>query len=254
MKFIISPAKSQDFSKFSSLTKTTTPYFIEKSGILIKELKKLNTEEISELMSVSENLALQNFHRFQKWNINYNNIQSGAALFCFTGAVYESLSAETLNDKEINFANKHLRILSGLYGIIKPLDLIMPYRLEMGTSFKIEDNKNLYSFWKDELTDYLSKEMLKDNDKYLVNLASTEYSKALDLKKLPTEVITPVFKENKNGRLKTVAIFAKKARGSMSRFLIQNEITDPKKIKNFDWDDYKFDSVNEKNGEWLFVR
>lgn len=254
MKIIISPAKSQDFSKIQNSVKTTEPYFLKRSEILIKELRKLDVNEISKLMSISENLATLNFNRFKKWNSNFKNIDFNAALFCFTGAVYESLSANTLKKRDISFANKNLRILSGLYGIIKPLDRIMPYRLEMGTSIKIGDNNNLYSFWRDDLSSYLQNEMLEDNDKFLINLASTEYSKAVNFKKLPVEIITPIFKENKDGKFKTVAIFAKKARGAMTRYIIENQITDPTNLKNFTWEGYQLDSINEKKGEWLFVR
>lgn len=254
MKIIISPAKSQNFSRTPESLKTTIPQFLNKSEVLIKKLKNLSKDEISTLMSISDNLASSNFKRFKEWNVNFKNIEKGASLFCFTGAVYESLSAETLKTKEISFANKHLRIISGLYGILRPSDLIMPYRLEMGCALQTENHKNLYSFWKEDLTISIADEIKRDNDKVLINLASNEYSKAIDIKKLQVPVITPVFKENKNGKPKTIAIFAKKARGAMTRFIIENQIKEVKQLKLFNWENYKFNSINEKKGEWLFVR
>ncbi len=254
MKIIISPAKSQDFTTLDNTPKSTTPIFLEKSELLLEELRKLSIKDISNLMSVSDNIAKMNFERFKKWNINYKNVESGAALFSFTGAVYESLSAKSLKTKELSFANKTLRILSGLYGILKPSDLIMPYRLEMACPLKSKEFKNLYNFWKEELTQSIIKEIKKDKDKVLINLASIEYSKAIDFKKLPVPIITPIFKENKNGKLKTVAIFAKKARGAMTRFILENQLKDSEMLKTFNWANFKFDSINDKNGEWLFLR
>lgn len=254
MKIIISPAKSQNFSKTPNSLKTTTPHFIDKSELLINRLRKLNKNEIKNLMSISDNLASLNFNRFKKWNKEYKDIETGAAIFSFTGAVYESLSADTLATNEIKFANKHLRIISGLYGILNPLDLIMPYRLEMGIPLKLENSQNLYSFWKDILTNYLSSDILKNSDNSVINLASNEYSKVFNFKKLPVPVITPVFKENKNGKLKTIAIYAKKARGAMTRFIVKNQLKDYNQLKEFNWNSYKFDSINEKKGEWLFIR
>lgn len=254
MKIIISPAKSQDFNRTPKSFKTTMPQFINRSELLIKELRKLNKNDIGQLMSLSENLSNLNYDRFKKWNINFKNVETSSALFCFTGAVYETLSAETMKPADFSFVNKSLRIMSGLYGILKPSDLIMPYRLEMSIPLKTKSTKNLYEFWKDILTKSFIEEIKNDKDQTLINLASTEYSKALDLKKFPIPVITPVFKENKDGKLKTIAIFAKKARGAMTRFIVDNKVRDVNDIKSFNWKNYKFDSVDEKRGEWLFVR
>ena len=245
MKIIISPAKKLATDNF--INKGTSIQFSEETICLVNQLKTYTLSDIKDLMKLSDNLAQLNWQRFQNWNTK----DVGQALFMFKGDVYQGLKAETLTNIELDFAQENLRILSGLYGLLKPKDLIYPYRLEMGTKLITKKGNNLYKFWKDKLHQTLLSE-LKDEEE-IINLASQEYSKALHLKKFSNPVITPVFKDFKNGKLKVISFFAKKARGEMANFIIRNKIKKSENLKSFSNLGYQFADETEK-GEFLFTK
>ena len=246
MKIIISPAKKLDTSIKVQNSKMNTS-FLDGSTKLIQILKGKSISELKGLMGLSDNLAQLNWQRFQHWDIENRNTYK--ALELFNGAVYEGVNAKNFNKSDNDFAQNSLRILSGLYGILKPNDLILPYRLEMGTKLKTIKGNNLYRFWQDKLHQNIAEEL---NNEVLINLASNEYSKVLKLNKIKSEVITPVFKDNKNGKLKVISFYAKRARGEMVNFIIKNKITDPEELKLFANNGYTFS--NQDNGEVLFCR
>ena len=248
MKIIISPAKKLSDKKLS-LKDVSELQFSNEAKYLVKELKNYKVNDIKKLMGLSDNLAQLNYERYQQWDLNSDQVN--AALYMFQGDVYQGLKAETFSANEIDFAQENLRILSGLYGLLKPLDLIYPYRLEMGTKLKTQKGKNLYEFWGDKLSKALISEM--KSTEVLVNLASNEYSKVLKLNDFPNPVITPIFKDYKNGKLKVISFYAKRARGEMCNFIIKNKITNTKNLKMFSNLDYKFSDENDK-GEILFTR
>jgi uncharacterized protein len=253
MKIILSPAKSLDFEKAPTISSLQTPVFINDSEILIQKLKKLSPKASGELMDVSTAIAELNYNRFQSWTLPFPVETARQAIYVFTGEAYRGLDAETLTLSEINTAEEKLRILSGLYGIIRPLDTILPYRLEMGTTYNFAPKcTNLYQFWNSKLAEHLANEMTPDE--ILVNVASNEYSKALQLNKFPRKVITCHFKENKNGEYKAIMTFAKKARGLMARFIIQNNIENPEHLKAFDSDGYHFNTSLSTEDEFMFTR
>ena len=232
MLILLSPAKTLDYSKDFDV-KPTAPAFLSDSSKLIKELKTKEPKDIATLMGLSDNLATLNFDRYQSWKAAKSiSSDSKPALFVFQGDVYQGLKAETFNKKDIAFAQKHLRILSGLYGELRPLDVIKPYRLEMGTSLKIGTKKNLYEFWGDKIVNELNIALKDLNSSTLVNLASTEYFKSVNKKKLNAEIITPVFKDFSNGKYKMVMVYAKKARGMMANYIIKNRIENTSTLFN----------------------
>ena len=245
MKIIISPAKKIATDNF--INKGTSILFFKETNYLVNELKTYDVSDIKSLMKLSDNLAQLNWQRFQDWNTN----DVGQALFMFKGEVYQGLKADTLSNIELDFAQENLRILSGLYGLLKPKDLILPYRLEMGTKLKTKSGNNLYKFWANRLHQALMSEL--KNDEEIINLASEEYSKALQLSKFDNPVITPVFKDFKNGKLKVISFYAKKARGEMVNFIIKNKIKNPENLKYFSNLGYQFTDENEKS-EFLFTR
>ena len=246
MKIIISPAKKLDTSVKVQNSKMNTS-FLGESTKLIQTLKGKSILELKDLMGLSDNLAQLNWQRFQDWDILNRNTYK--ALELFNGAVYEGIDAKNFNNSDNDFAQNNLRILSGLYGILKPNDLILPYRLEMGTKLKTIKGNNLYRFWQDKLHQNIGDEL---NNEVLINLASNEYSKVLKLNKIKSEVITPVFKDYKNGKLKVISFFAKKARGEMVNFIIKNKITSFEELKLFKNNGYAFS--DENNGNILFIR
>tara|TARA_B110000240_G_C13472869_1_gene441762 strand:+ start:50 stop:787 length:738 start_codon:yes stop_codon:yes gene_type:complete len=245
MKIIISPAKKLATDNF--IIKGTSNQFLDETNYLVKELRNYTVGDIGNMMNLSYNLALLNWQRFQNWN------SDGVcqALFMFKGDVYKGLKAETLTNTELDFAQENLRILSGLYGLLKPKDLIYPYRLEMGTKLKTNIGNNLYKFWNDRLHKSLQLELEKDEE--IINLASEEYSKAIHINKFNNPVITPVFKDFKNGKLKVISFFAKKARGEMVNFIITNKINKSENLKSFSNLGYQFSEETEK-GVFLFTR
>ena len=245
MKIIISPAKKLATDNF--INKGTSIQFLEETKYLVKELKTYTVRDVKSLMNLSDNLAQLNWQRFQDWNTK--NV--GQALFMFKGDVYQGLKAETLSNSDLDFAQENLRILSGLYGLLKPKDLIFPYRLEMGTKLITKTGNNLYKFWENRLHQALLSEL--KNEEEIINLASEEYSKALQINKFSNPVITPVFKDLKNGKLKVISFFAKRARGEMVNFIIKNKIKKSESLKSFSNLGYKFTEETEK-GEILFTR
>lgn len=254
MFILISPAKSLDFESDIPQTLNSNIRFPQEALKLVQKLKKLNTNELSQLMKISPQLSQLNHHRFQLWQHPFSDKDVRAALFAFKGDVYTGIAAQSFDDAKIRYANDHLRILSGLYGLLRPLDAIMPYRLEMGTKIAIQAKKNLYEFWGDKITELLITDMDKSNQKVLINLASNEYFKSINKKKLNKRIITPVFKDQKNGEYKVISFFAKKARGQMTRFIIENKIKNPDELRAFDRDGYYYHQDLSKPDIPTFVR
>jgi uncharacterized protein len=254
MLHVISPAKTLDFENPSPTNVFTQPEYLDESQRLIKELRKLSAEQVSSLMSISEKLGQLNAQRFTDWQPPFNPQNAKQALLAFKGDVYTGMNAELFSTADYNYAQKHLRILSGLYGLLKPLDLIQPYRLEMGTSFANERGKNLYHFWGDTITERLNEELAVRKEQVLINLASNEYFSAVNPKKLQAEIITPVFKDSKNGTYKIISFFAKKARGIMSAYIIQERIKSVEALKNFTLAGYSFNESLSTAKEWVFTR
>ncbi|MFZ1851411.1 MAG: peroxide stress protein YaaA [Nitrosomonas sp.] len=254
MLIVISPAKTLDFETPPISKEHTQPDFLDDSAELISALKKLEPDEIGRLMSISPTLATLNSNRYLAWNRFLTPENAKQALLAFKGGVYVGLDADTLTEPQLAFAQNHLRILSGLYGLLRPLDLIQPYRLEMGTQFKNQRGKNLYEFWGDKITQALNQTIQQQKIATLVNLASNEYFQAIQIDKLNARVITPVFKDQKNGVYKIISFFAKKARGMMNRYIIQNEISKLEDIKFFDSGGYQFSQDDSTMDQWIFKR
>ena len=251
-KILLSPAKSID-TTVSSYGNPSTPFFESEAEQLILKLKKMNPKALGELMSISEKLADLNWSRFQNWKPLKNNSEAIQPVLSFTGEVFKGLEASTMNEKEMQAAQDSIRVLSGLYGLLKPLDGISPYRLEMGTKFNVTDSSSsLYEFWGEKLTDSL-KEELKPND-VVVNLASKEYSRAIHFKKITHTVVSPLFKDYKNGKLKTIMMYAKKARGTMARYIVQNKLNSLEDLKHYNIDNYVYDENLSNEKEWIFTR
>lgn len=254
MLLLISPAKTLDFDTPSSTKVTTQPSFLSDSQALIDELRKLSPAEVSGLMHISDQLGLLNFDRFHHWQLPFDSSNAKQALLAFKGDVYTGMAAETFTKKDLTFAQKHLRILSGLYGLLRPLDLIQPYRLEMGTKFANARGKDLYQFWGDKIVDVINQELAAQRSRIVINLASNEYFKAVNIRKLDADIITPIFKDYKNGQYKIISFFAKKARGMMSAYIIQNQIAQPEAIKAFTTAGYYYSNEQSKNNDWVFLR
>ncbi len=254
MKILLSPAKSIDTSNVSKYQDITLPVFEKETTILVKKLAKMKSKKIMELMGVSRDLAELNEHRFKHFEFPKNQTDEIVpAAFAFSGEVYKGLAIHTLSAEEVNRANASIRILSGLYGILKPLDLMTPYRLEMGTRWAITAKaSSLYQFWGSKPTDFLKKELVKDET--IINLASAEYFKVIDPKRLKNKIITPVFKEFKDGQYKIVMMYAKHARGAMARFIIQQNIQDSEELKRYNVDGYSYAENLSSEKEWVFVR
>ena len=254
MKIIISPAKSISYKKIENNSLTSIASFLKETESLVSKLKKLSSKKIGGMMHLSSDLAELNFNRFQNWESPLvENETIYPAISAFNGEVYKGFDIQTLSKEEIESAQNDLRILSGLYGILKPMDLIYPYRLEMGTKWEITPKiKNLYTYWGDKISKFLNNEM--ESDEVIINLASTEYFKAVDLKVLKSRVITPHFKDFKNGQLKIVMMYAKHQRGAMARYIIKNKLTNPDEIKLYNQDGYSFDVNSSTENDWVFVR
>lgn len=254
MLILISPAKSLDFETQSSVQNYSEARFLKESNTLIKQLRKFSTDEISDFMGISPKLAQLNFERFVNWQLPFNKENAKQAILAFKGDLYTGLDAISLTETELQTAQTDLRILSGLYGILKPLDLIQAYRLEMGKKLQTTKGKNLYEYWGDKITHEINSTLKEKEDKHIINLASNEYFKSVNKKKLKAEIITPVFKDLKNGHYKVISFFAKKARGLMTRFIIQNQITNPEHLKAFNSDGYVFNPHLSTNQELVFTR
>ena len=252
MLIVLSPAKTLDFDSPFVDIEYSLPEYVESAAELIDGLKKFDRADVMELMNISEKLADLNISRFKQWSPQFSSENSRQAILAFKGDVYSGLEAETLSADELKYAQSHLRILSGLYGMLRPLDLMQPYRLEMGRNFDNQRGKNLYQFWGDRLTDELNKLLV--SEKYLINLASNEYFKAVKHRKIEGEIITPIFKDFKNDQYKVISFYAKKARGAMARYIIENRIKTPKGLEQFDWQGYLFSEELSSGNELVFTR
>ena len=254
MKIIISPAKSLDYNRQIKTPKTSVAPFIDDAEYLVKKLSKLSSKQLEKLMKLSTNLADLNHHRYQNWKTpNVLDADVQPAITVFTGEVYKGLDVQSFSDKDYLNAQHQLRILSGLYGLLRPLDLMYPYRLEMGTKFNVTSNiSNLYAFWKAKITTYLNEEM--GEDEVLINLASNEYFKAIDKKALKARVITPIFKDLKGDKLKVIMMYAKHARGAMAKFIIQKQYASIEDLKTYNVDGYSYSDTHSTEDEWVFIR
>ena len=253
MKMIISPAKSLDFENELPTSEFSMPSFIADSKLINDALRDKSVKDLKSLMNISDNLASLNWQRNNEFSTPFNVNNSRPCLFTFSGDVYTGIDAKSLSKKQISDAQNSLRILSGLYGLLKPLDLIQAYRLEMGTKLKVNHSKNLYDFWMKKITDKLNNELTKNE--LFVNLASNEYSSVIDANSLKTDMISPIFKDLKNGKLKIISFYAKKARGMMVRYILDNQINDFESLKGFNYGGYSY-SEEETNvsGELVFIR
>jgi len=254
MLALISPAKTLDYTTALPTDTHTQPRLLEQSQQLIDVCRKLSATEIASLMTVSEKIANLNVERFRDWNAEFDFSNARQALFAFKGDVYTGLDAYHLKDQDIDFAQQHLRMLSGLYGLLRPLDLMMPYRLEMGTKLKNSRGNNLYEFWGSIITDQINQDLTEIDAKLLVNLASDEYYKSVNEKKIRAEIIKPVFLDQKNGKYKVISFYAKKARGLMARYLIENKLSQVEQLKAFDSEGYYFDAESSSDKELVFKR
>ncbi|NBC57882.1 MAG: peroxide stress protein YaaA [Bacteroidetes bacterium] len=253
MKILLSPAKSLNLDQKLPTKNYTTPQFLDKTEKLHKVLKQSSKDELKDLMSISDKLAELNHNRFQDFSINHKPQNSRPAIYTFDGDVYDGIQAYNLAQDDINRLQERLRILSGFYGLLKPLDLMQPYRLEMGTSLKVQKSKNLYEFWQETLTEFLNDEIAEEE--LVVNLASKEYSKSIQKSKLKGQWVEPVFKDYKNGKLKVISFYAKKARGMMTKHLAKIDNPGYEDILKFNEDDYAFSKSETKNDlQPVFVR
>ncbi len=252
MKIVISPAKSLNFEKQLPTHLFTESLFLKDAKKVHSVLKKVKSNELSLLMDISKNLADLNFQRNKDWKLPFTPDNSRPAVYAFDGDVYGGLDVYSLPFEKLEILQNKLRILSGLYGLLKPLDLMQAYRLEMGTNIAIGDSKNLYEFWKTKITNSLNKELMKDE--VFVNLASNEYFSAVDVKNLKVNVITPEFKDYKDGKLKIISFFAKRARGLMVRFILDTNAETIDDLKAFDYDNYRFDANLSKGNNLVFTR
>ncbi len=254
MLIVVSPAKKLDYDTPAKTKTSTMPGFLEHSQILIDRLREFSALDIAELMHLSMKLAELNFDRYENWSLPLSTDNAKQAMFAFKGDVYTGLDAESFSASDIKFAQKHFRMLSGLYGLLRPLDLMFPYRLEMGTRLDNERGKNLYEFWGSIITDAINKQLKASKSEHLINLASNEYFKSVKTKDINATIITPAFKEYKNGEYKMIGIYAKRARGMLSRYIIQNGLTDIEDIKDFSEDGYTFNKKASSGNNWVFTR
>ena len=254
MLIFLSPAKSLDYKTPPQVATNTQPAFLKDSEVLIKRLRKLSPADIANLMDLSDPLALLNFNRYADWRLPFTPENAKQAVLAFDGDVYDGLAAKTLLAADLDFAQQHVRILSGLYGILKPLDLMQPYRLEMGTKFANKAGKDLYAFWGERLLDAINAELAKMPRPVAVNLASEEYFKAAVGRKINGLLIQPVFEDWKNGKYKIISFYAKRARGLMTRYAVLNRLDEPEGLKAFDYDGYAFAAETSDDKTWVFRR
>ena len=254
MLIVISPAKTLDFQKEISNEDFSIPENLDKSELLVNTLKKKNPKKLTELMGISPKLGQLNYERYQEWQLPFSPENAKQAVFVFKGEVYVGLHIEQFLRDDLLFAQNHLRILSGLHGLLKPLDLIQPYRLEMGTRLKYRRKNNLYEFWGDLITKSLQTALQDQDDDVLINLASDEYFKSIDKKKLKAKIITPVFKDFKNGEYKFLSFYGKKARGMMSRYILLNRINKVDDLKFFEEDGYFYNDNLSSGDQLVFTR
>ncbi len=254
MLMVISPAKTLDFETLPTTSEHTTPDFLDDSEELIEQLREMSPHDVSALMKISDKLGNLNFDRYLSWDKKFTLDNAKQALLAFKGDVYTGLDAESLSGDDLIWAQDHLRILSGLYGLLRPLDLIQAYRLEMGTKLANGRGKDLYQFWGSKITDALNQQQSDESLPVLVNLASNEYFKSVQSKQLNAEIITPVFKDWKGDKYKIISFYAKKARGLMVAYIIRNRLNDVEQIKNFDSEGYVYNPAMSSAKEWVFTR
>ena len=255
MLFIVSPAKTLDYESPLPVAEVSQPRFVKQAEVLIEHLKTVSQEEIGKLMKISDKLSKLNVDRYQNWSTKHEPSEScRQAVLAFKGDVYQGLDAYAWSEAEFGRAQKQLRILSGLYGVLRPLDLLHPYRLEMGTKLPIAEHKNLYGFWDTQVTESLNEDLATMEHPCLINLASNEYYSVVKPKLVEAPIITPDFKDWKNGKYKVISFYAKKARGLMVKWAIQNDIKDSEELKKFDVGGYGFDEEMSSGSNWVFSR
>jgi len=254
MLTVISPAKTLDFESSALTDEFSQPAHLTQSRKLMRHLRKFSSPDLSKLMNVSSGIADLNVARNRRWKTPFTRDNAKQALFAFRGDVYIGLDADSMNADNIQFAQKHLRVLSGLYGLLRPLDLMQPYRLEMGSRLATDQGTNLYQFWDMRITKALNTELRAIDSEVLLNLASNEYFKAIKSKSLRGQIITPVFKDYHQGKYQIIGFFAKKARGLMARHIIDEQINEVEDIKNFSREGYIYDPSLSNKAEWIFTR
>lgn len=254
MLIVISPAKKLDYSSPVTAKNHSQPALLDHSAELLQGLKKLSPQDVCALMGLSDNLGALNYERFQAWDRPFTEDNAKPAILAFKGDVYKGLDAESMTEKQLEWAQDHLRILSGLYGLLRPMDLMQPYRLEMGTKFANQRGKDLYQFWGNIITDEINSLLSNAKSPVLLNLASNEYFKSVQQKNIAGRIVTPVFMDKKGDKYKIISFYAKKARGLMSAFIIKNKITAVDGIKKFNVDGYSFNSAMTDGGSWVFTR
>ncbi len=254
MLILLSPAKRLSMDGQDAGLETTEPRFMEEAGELVNILRNYDPSELASLMNVSNEIAELNHERFARWSKDLDNAEAAPALLAFQGDVYRELAAHKMGREDLAFAQEHVRILSGLYGVLRPLDRMQPYRLEMSTKLENSAGKDLYAFWGNRITDALAEDMEEKGEEVLLDLASKEYFKAVQPDRLGGKLIRPVFKENKGGKYKVVAINAKRARGMMTRYVIEERITRPADLKGFDRDGYLYNEELSDDVEWVFTK
>jgi uncharacterized protein len=254
MLLLVSPAKDLDFQPLTQSLPVTQPAMLTQSQQLVELCKTLTPADLSSLMHISDKLAGLNAARFASWHLPFTEHNAKPALFAFNGDVYQGLDAASLTTADISFAQQHLRILSGLYGVLRPLDLMQPYRLEMGTKLANPQGKDLYAFWQSDITERLNEQLSAIDADVVLNLASQEYFKAVKPRQLNARLVTPVFKDFKNGQYKIISFFAKKARGLMARYVIQQRLSSVKQLEAFDLAGYVFNAEQSSDHELVFLR
>ncbi|WP_371194219.1 peroxide stress protein YaaA [Glaciecola sp. SC05] len=254
MLLVVSPAKNMDYQSPIPAVTASQPRLMAQTKALVGKCKKLSPADLSSLMGISDKLATLNANRFNSFEFPFSDRNARPAIFAFNGDVYAGLDALSLDDKALAFAQSHMRILSGLYGVLRPLDLMQAYRLEMGIKLNTNKGKSLYEFWDKQITDVLNKDLREQGDNVLVNLASNEYFSSVKKKSLDALVITPHFKDEKNGVYKIISFYAKKARGMMARYIIANQLTEAAQLQNFSSGGYQFDSSQSTQTDYVFTR
>ncbi len=254
MLITISPAKTLDYETPPVTSTHTKPAFLKQSRQLVENLRDYSATDLAKLMKLSKGLSELNFERYRKWQTPFTPNNAKQAVLAMKGDVYTGLDAETLSESGFSFAQQHLRILSGLYGVLRPLDLMQPYRLEMGTKLANEKGRDLYAFWGERITQAINSDLENQGDGILINLASNEYFKSIKPKLIEGRIITPQFKEKKNGDYRMIGVFAKRARGLMSRFIIDKRLRDPEGLKGFDRDGYRYSQRLSRGDQWVFTR
>ncbi|MDF7676128.1 peroxide stress protein YaaA [Neisseriaceae bacterium ESL0693] len=254
MYFVLSPAKKLNEQDKAPISQYTQPGLLEHSQQLMPILKSLAPQDIASLIGISDKLALLNAERFQQWHTPFTPENAKQAIYLFNGDVYDGINAYQLSTAAMDYLQNHAGILSGLYGLLRPLDLIQPYRLEMGTKLANNRGADLYAFWQPYLTPMINQHLASQQDNVLINLASQEYFKAIQPAKLNARIITPVFKDQKNGQYKIISFYAKRARGLMMRYAAENQLTQPEQLKQFDSEGYYFDKASSTEQQWVFLR